>query len=182
MFIFGIYLPSDENIENYRHVLNALDALYEYYSDFGSVIIAGDMNASCLETDLSRTNKPKSKELLNFVKRHHLCVPGLHRPNYTFTTKQTMLDYVMLDETIVRRLKYYEILAEGSFSSTSDHLPIVIKLLLDSNPHHILNSQSKQPAWHKISDRNINDYQEAMKDPIFLLLERMNTDNCDIDS
>jgi exonuclease III len=45
LFIFGVYLPSDESIESYKHELNILDSLCTYNSNFGNVIIAGDLNA-----------------------------------------------------------------------------------------------------------------------------------------
>ncbi|CAG2230225.1 unnamed protein product [Mytilus edulis] len=63
------------------------------------------------------------------------------------------------DETLVRQLRRYEILEEGTFSSTSDHLPIIACVELDENPQIDLNNFTKLPAWHKITEHNIKDYQ-----------------------
>jgi endonuclease/exonuclease/phosphatase family metal-dependent hydrolase len=46
-----------------------------------------------------------------------------------------MLDYILIDETVVRQLRRYEILEEGTFSSTSDHLPVIAWVELEEDPH-----------------------------------------------
>ena len=56
IFIFGVYLPADGLIDNYRQVLNALDDLHTYYINYGNVIVAGDFNASCINKNLKLTN------------------------------------------------------------------------------------------------------------------------------
>jgi hypothetical protein len=55
-FIFGIYLPADGLIHNYRQELNALDDLHAYYINYGNVIVAEDLNASCINKNLKLTN------------------------------------------------------------------------------------------------------------------------------
>ena len=141
LFIFGVYLPSDESIEAYKHELNILDSLCTYYSNFGNVIIAGDLNASCQVQEHDRSNKYKSIELTKFIDRQFLSYAGnqipFKGPNYTYTTKETMLDYILFNQGVISQLKSYEILSEGSISSTSDHLPIVVKIKLDHNPHRL---------------------------------------------
>ncbi|CAG2216477.1 unnamed protein product [Mytilus edulis] len=179
LFIFGAYLPSDDSIENYKSELSILDSLYAYYSVYGNCIIAGDLNASCLHKDRSISNIYKSKELLNFVSRHHLLHAGgkiqIKGPKYTYVTKQTMLDYILCNEIIYRKLRYYEILDEGAISSTSDHLPVVIEFETDSTPHRIINSSDKLPAWHKVTDAQINQYQKLLSDPVEILIDKMNS-------
>jgi exonuclease III len=49
LFVFDVYLPADSSIDNFREELNALDDLYAYYSNYGKVVIAGDLNSSCVE-------------------------------------------------------------------------------------------------------------------------------------
>ncbi|VDI04309.1 Hypothetical predicted protein [Mytilus galloprovincialis] len=179
LFIFGAYLPSDDSIENYKSELSILDSLYAYYSVYGNCIIAGDLNASCLHKDRSISNIYKSKELLNFVSRHHLLYAGgkiqSKGPKYTYVTKQTMLDYILCNEIIYRKLRYYEILDEGAISSTSDHLPVVIEFETDSTPHRVINSSDKLPAWHKVTDAQINQYQKLLSDPVEILIDKMNS-------
>ncbi|VDI21735.1 Hypothetical predicted protein [Mytilus galloprovincialis] len=103
-------------------------------------------------------------------------------PDYTFITKKTMIDYFLVNKSVLRQLRSCEILDEGSISSTSDHLPIIVELLIDNNPHRIMNSYSKFPAWHKINDEHIRNYQDSMDVPIELLTGRINSDNVDVDT
>ncbi|CAG2250536.1 unnamed protein product [Mytilus edulis] len=187
IFIFGVYLPADGSIDNYRQELNALDDLYTYYINYGKVVIAGDFNASCINKNIQFTNTVKSKELQNFVQRHYIfhpftdsCKTPIKGPDFTFTLKNTMLDYVLIDETLVRQLRRYEILEEGTFSSTSDHLPIIACVELDENPHIDLNNFTKLPAWHKITEQNIRDYQDKLCAPLDKLIRKAQNDNIDI--
>lgn len=96
------------------------------------------------------SNKKKSKQLYIFVVQTHTIHVGnnIDGPNYTFTTKQTMLDYVVFGESLYKNIKSYEILAEVTFSNTSDHLPISVDILVESNFHRIGNVCSKLHAWH----------------------------------
>ena len=41
IYNFGVYLPPEESIENYKLELNTL---YTYYSNYGNAIINGDLN------------------------------------------------------------------------------------------------------------------------------------------
>ena len=38
LFVFGVYLPADSSIDNFREELNAVDDLYTYYSNYGKVV------------------------------------------------------------------------------------------------------------------------------------------------
>ena len=40
-----------------------------------------------------------------------------------------MLEYILFNQGVISQLRSHEILWEGSISSTSDHLPIVVKKL-----------------------------------------------------
>ncbi|CAG2243072.1 unnamed protein product [Mytilus edulis] len=187
IFIFGVYLPADGSIDNYRQELNALDDLYTYYINYGKVVVAGDFNASCINKNLQFTNTTKSKELQNFVHRHNICHPFIDTckilpkgPEFTFTLKNTMLDYILIDETLVRQLRRYEILEEGMFSSTSDHLPVIACVELDENPHVDLNNFSKLPAWHKINEHSIKEYQDKLCAPLDILIQEAQNNDIDI--
>ena len=136
-------------------------------------MVAGDLNASCLSKDQCRSNIYKSSELLQFVKRNHLLYAGGEiknkGPQYTFITKQTMLDYILYNEVVSRKVRYYEILDEGAISSiysTSDHLPVVVDVMIDSISHRVFESTKKSPAWHKISEEQIFQYQKLLDEPL----------------
>ncbi len=38
LFVFGVYLPADSSIDNFREELNTVDDLYTYYSNYGKVV------------------------------------------------------------------------------------------------------------------------------------------------
>jgi hypothetical protein len=59
IFIFGVYLPADGLIDNNRQELNALDDLHTYYINYANVIVAGDLNAGCVNKNLNLTNTIK---------------------------------------------------------------------------------------------------------------------------
>ena len=71
LHVVGAYLPANNNIEMYKDELSLLQDFYNCYSKYWYVVIAGDFNASCLETDNGRCNFYKSRELRNFVIRNH---------------------------------------------------------------------------------------------------------------
>ena len=48
VFVFGVYLPYDNDITNYKSVIDIMYSLYSYHSHYGTVIFAGDFNASVL--------------------------------------------------------------------------------------------------------------------------------------
>ena len=78
LYIFGVYLQSDDNIEKYINDILILDSLCSYYCNYGKIIIAGDMNGTCDMSNSSFTNKFKSGELHRFVQRHDFCFAGKH--------------------------------------------------------------------------------------------------------
>ena len=59
-------------------------------------------------------------------------------------------------------LSSYEILGEGTFSSTSDHLPVLAVYDIHSNQHHLAEFTNKTPAWHKISNELKQTYEREV--------------------
>ena len=57
VFIFGVYLTSHKDRDEYKDELNILDTSYFYYNNYGTVLIAGNMNASCLVGDNAHSNR-----------------------------------------------------------------------------------------------------------------------------
>lgn len=64
-YIFGVYLPSDNNLDIYAQELTIVENMYHYYSSYGKFILGGDFNGSLL--DQQHTNQHKSKLLTKFV-------------------------------------------------------------------------------------------------------------------
>ena len=165
LFIFGVYLPSDNDINAYCHELSIIESLYSYYSNYGTVIVAGDLNGSIIDT--KDTNLNKSHILTQFVENCNFCVPftdfSVLGETFTFVQKKTMLDYVFFDKSVVRNIKSYHILKEGSISITSDHLPIVVTVDANVKRHHLQSSNSVFPAWHKASPEAIACYKAMVR-------------------
>lgn len=83
--------------------------------------------------------------------------------NYTFTYKKTTLDYVLFDKSVLTLLHRYLTYVEGSFSLTSDNLPIIATFNLRAMQcHHLKTSQTKLLAWHKATAENIAEYRNKI--------------------
>lgn len=73
LFIFGVYLPSDNVLDDYKANIDIMQGLYEQYCQYGKVLFPGDFNASLLRE--FHVNNAKSEILRNFVKQYALCTP-----------------------------------------------------------------------------------------------------------
>lgn len=126
LYIFGVYLPSDSNIQPCSTELNHLDALFNHFCTIGDVIIGGDLNTSIYESDSAHVNLYKSKALREFMLRNDLCCPILDFPvtgsSYTFSQTKTSLDFILCNKSLCTNIHRCHILEEGTFNSTSDHL------------------------------------------------------------
>lgn len=156
-YIIGVYLPSDSNIYTYTQELSILKILYTYSSCYGKVIIAGDFNGSLV--DLCDTNLIKAELLSNFVSKYQLCVQNkdfvVDGEQFTFTQKNTTLDYILFDKYVLTGLKRYKIIEEGAHSITSDHLPVLAYFDLKIQRHSLMNYNTILPAWHKATPESI---------------------------
>ena len=144
-------MPSDNDIDSYTHTINVVESLYHHYSAYGTVVIAGDMNASCLDSYC--VSNVKSRIFTTFVERNLFGIPmidfDIQGESFTFVQKQTMLDYILIPKMSHLRLQSYKIYEEGSFSMTSDHLPVVVVLEFECLRHNLSYSATCLPAWHK---------------------------------
>lgn len=154
LYIFGVYLPSENDVDKYREELNVLHDLYTIYSNHGHVIFAGDMNGSLQQKDVEKTNSYKSAELVTFYRKNNLHFPFYNveqcKDVYTFIPCKTMLDYTFFSESLKNHLVDYDIIPEGVISNTSDHLPVIAKIEIVENPLILLPNTTKWPAWHRI--------------------------------
>lgn len=79
--------------------------------------------------------------------------------SYTFIQKQTTLDYILFDKFVLKNLKHYVIIQEGTISLTSDHLPVVATFDLHISRHQLHYSQTKLPARHKATPESLAEYK-----------------------
>ena len=67
VFLFGIYLPFDNNIESYKQHISTLWDIWNIYNENGDVIMLGDFNARYAELPNSYVQKVKSRLLTEFI-------------------------------------------------------------------------------------------------------------------
>ena len=183
MAIVGIFLVFN-NIEAYVQELNIVDNLYNYYSNYGNTVIAGDFNGSIL--DRRNTNTRKSDLLRSFVSQHNLSIQNndfsVEGDTYTFIQKQTTLDYILFDKYLIYGLQSYKIIEEGSISITSDHLPIVAKFDFKISRYSLKNSSSKHPAWHKATPESLAQYRHRTNNTLRSIATKYDLQNeCELD-
>lgn len=82
-----------------------------------------------------------------------------HCDSFTFIQKQTTLDYILFDKFVLKNLKHYVIIQEGTISLTSDHLPVVATFDLHISRHQLHYSETKLPAWHKTTPERVAEYK-----------------------
>ena len=171
MYILGAYMPSDNDIDSYTHTINVVESLYHHYSAYGTVVIAGDMNASCLDSHC--VSNVKSRIFTNFVKRKQFGIPmidfDIQGESFTFVQEQTMIDYILVPTTSHLSVLRYNIYEEGSFSMTSDHLPILADIEFECSSHNLTYSALSLPAWHKASSDNIENYCVTLRQRLSFL-------------
>ena len=117
------------NVE-YENVLNTLQAALDTYSEQGTVVIAGDLNAELI--NLTETGHSiRDKSLSNFVKDNEMFSLGLQSirqgPFYTFKTAKKMLDHIFIHKCNSDIINETHILEDDIFC-VSDHLPIFARI------------------------------------------------------
>ena len=172
LYVFCAYMPADGNIIRYREQLELLYDLHQYYSAIGRVIIAGDMNSSCI--DNFKCNKYKSTQFVNFLKETNLTPVNTQDwckgPMYTFTPCQSMIDYVLVDSLILNSITRCEIIGEDVCEVTSDHLPIVWTIRGGYTQHYQQqSSQHTSIAWHKATPTMLLSYSIHVDEAMALI-------------
>lgn len=128
VYILGVYLFFDNNVDNYVYELNLFENLYNYYLNYGKVIIVGDLNGSLV--DLIGINEWKLEILLLFVFRKNFCIFYIDfkicGKNYIFIYKKIILDYVLFDKFVLILLYCYLIYVEGLFLFIFDYFLIIV--------------------------------------------------------
>ncbi len=59
IFIFGVYLPFDTDIQSYKRYIEYMYDLWSYYSELGSVIFLGDFKVRFDENPVTYSSKRK---------------------------------------------------------------------------------------------------------------------------
>jgi len=155
LFVFCIYMPSDNDIKDYKLTLEQIQDLIDIYTEMGHVVLAGDFNAQIYSnSSVTKGNKRKSNLLKLFMTENHLNSAtnseNMKGPQYTFIPNQTMLDHIFLDRAISSRVTECEIFDKDSFYATSDHLLVFCNIGLPTTcASKKCGLGNKGIAWHK---------------------------------
>lgn len=186
LYVLGAYLPSDSNIQTYQSELNLLDALFNHLCTLGDVIIGGDLNASLYDKELPNVNQYKAKALKDFTHRNNICIPSNDFPvlgsSYTFLQTKTTLDFILCNRSFFNFVNKYRILEEGTFSSTSDHLPVLMSIDLHVKYNYSCKNSSSLPAWHKADVNQLQHYELYINNALDVLLEQRLSSVVDLDN
>lgn len=139
-------------IQSYSTELHLLRDLVVHFSSLGDVV-GGDFNASVHNEDSRHVNVYKSSLLKDFAMRNHIGCPRVDfdtfGSDYTFIFTKTTLDYTLCSNSLCSYVNLYQVYEEGLFSSTSDHLPVLMTINLHAKNRMSNKSLNCLPAWHK---------------------------------
>lgn len=82
--------------------------------------------------------------------------------DHTFILTQTTLDYILCSNSVCSYVNIYHVYEEGLFSSTSDHLPVLMSI--DIQPKNRTSNKSLNclPAWHKADSCKIDSFPKEL--------------------
>ena len=136
VFIFGVYMPSDNNLQDYKYEVECLADIVEYYSCRGKIVLGGDFNAQYNTSPRSYAAQYK-KEILRSWMSSNLLTPTNKTsnsvgPNHTFTPTEVTLDYIFVKDDLVDCISKCMVYDSDDVSLCSDHLAVFCHLSLPS--------------------------------------------------
>lgn len=96
----------------------------------------------------------KSKLLKGFLTRNNI-----GRPRADFSTSGSTLDFIFCS-SLCKHVNSYHVYEEGSFSCTSDHLPVAINIDIHVKNCILHKSFNSLPACHKAESCKLEQYQK----------------------
>ncbi|CAC5389436.1 unnamed protein product [Mytilus coruscus] len=141
IYCFCVYLPaSSKPFEHFRIYVERLYDIYMIYSQLGTVIILGDINAKVNgPRSLNSVRDKRSETFAKFL--DELRLVSLHLQSFgegnTFTFQSyesgpsTAIDHILISKDNISLVDSARVLDDHSFN-VSDHHPIIAKLTLDN--------------------------------------------------
>lgn len=130
MYIFGVYLSADSDIDCYIYEVNIVESLYNYYNEYGYVVIVGDINSSLIS--LLYINVFKYDIFFGFVNCCNIVIFIVYfkifGEIFFFLLKCIMLDYILFNKCLIDKFVMYKIFIEGLFFITLDYLFVFVEL------------------------------------------------------
>ena len=162
VYICGVYLPYDNDVDYFKSYLDHIYDIMSLYSDKGVVVLAGDFNARAFETPYSFAQKFKSQTLTDFINHNNLILINRSSKNrsapYTFLPTKTTLDYIMIDRQNFDLVLDYETLQNSDVELASDHLALLCTISVPG-AFRFQGQVKSLPAWHKTTHDMLIQYQ-----------------------
>lgn len=118
VYIFGVYLPTDGNVDSYAYEFNIVEGIYNCFSRYGCVLVP--VVSVKLKTNVNKHESFQglwtTVELVFLVFILTLLVKTL-----LSYKKQTVLDHILFEKYLINKLTMYKVFTECSISITSDH-------------------------------------------------------------
>ena len=169
LLVVCAYLPFDNGHASdslkFSEVLCELEAFLSTQC-YDLLAVVGDFNV-----DFTRTNRPRTGELLRFMQATCLEASDLHFPSIQFTYEsdnglaRSWVDHFLFSTSASHLVRYVDIVCSGD--NLSDHLPLAVSL----DCQHVVSSsvgscstQARRVAWHKATSDQINAYQSCVRE------------------
>ena len=158
LYCFAVYLPSSSRSNDaFFEQLDDLDCLCNAYSEYGKVLVIGDMNVK-VEGDRFRIKKHdnRSSRFKQFMSNNNFISANMCKlstgPIGTFTTsdgQSTPIDHILIEPFLSDSLIKCEVIDEPQ-ENHSDRRPVICSLDLTSTNEQRTNSNGIQKiSWKK---------------------------------
>ena len=130
LLLVCVYLPFDNGLYSghfeFQETLDQLEGFIDS-QDYDMLAVVGDFNV-----DFSRTDRPQTNDLLQFMYANSLIAKDLDFPDVQFTYESDdglhalWVDHVLISPTCVQRIQEITVICSGM--NLSDHRPLCVKL------------------------------------------------------
>ena len=125
-------MPADTDLSLYRESLRDVEALFDFYSKLGNVVLGGDFNAKI--SSHAENGYSKTAMLSNFIDRNTLTsLQQLYGMSawFTYTPNKTSIDHIIVENAYKHLYTSFSILDEREIM-TSDHLLLLFSVKKNS--------------------------------------------------
>ena len=167
-------MPSTNlTLSAYKDTLEEIQHIYDRYSELGSVIVIGDMNAQLSRqygAKNSTTSNDRGNILQHFLDERQLTSVNsqsfTNGPDYTFVSgdnkHKTLIDHILVENHNIDRVYKSEIISE-QYLTVSDHLPVQVRIHLMSHSNSSRPSVSHSIKWKQVNNEHIAAFQERIQ-------------------
>jgi len=165
MYIFQTYLPScNHPINRFREYIDRLSELIYYYSEKGTVIVMGDLNANLNSIHFQKVENERSRLLTSLLLNHNLV--SLQTLDMCIGARSTFVSYSgncesLIDHILISR-DYMDSsceIADDNALNVSNHRPVLCRLNVPQILKVDICNRDRRLKWEKATSDNLNDYE-----------------------